>query len=675
MSTPSPLGCATVLPLHQIARHVNPVPFVAVIFAMISFSLIPSASSCKTSTDSHGLVTDCQNQQLRYINHIPDGTITLDISYNNFPAINFYMFPVSNIDVKYLTMQHCNTKGIETQAFDQFTKLIKLDLSHNYISTIDETAFLSCTRLKQVNLSNNNITELSAQYFSGLSLHFLDLSNNAMTYLQNDVFNQLTLRNLNLSGNSFSLLSSDVLDPLRGSLRSIQIAYNIEPLTLPEDFFRDLEMDVVDLSYCQLTDFQFAQIISAISLDLSGNAVGTGVSFSQFQSLQKLYMNSMDLRNISRSFLRPLRQLSHLYITDNSIYELEQELFVFNMYLEVINLSGNNIESLPPSLGRLVYLRVFNLSHNYINDINNDAFNSMESLQTLDLSFNSIQALPNTFSNTMNRVHNLNISSNPWHCNCQMSWVRASYRTDNRFGITSCETPQQMPLFRLRPVDFQCSKPIITSITENITVPTGESFMVKCNSASDPAPEIRLRNPAGEEMRFQPSPDRSRTITFAMWRISNAEESQSGAYICNATNRLGTIIRTIDIKIMDASLITTRLPLTSSTKATEAEGDIVTTLSYVPTMYSIPTHEQELNNSIYPIGTSTPVFNTERPSFFTGVTLIIVIVASIVVVLVLVIIVCCCCAKRRKTKDEYSPVKSQAFRDLELPDIPPPIHV
>ena len=68
----------------------------------------------------------------------------------------------------------------------------------------------------------------------------------------------------------------------------------------------------------------------------------------------------MDLRNVSKSFLRPLIQLSHLYIRENPIYELEEDVFEVNQFLEVLDLSRNNLDQLPESLGMLMYLRICN---------------------------------------------------------------------------------------------------------------------------------------------------------------------------------------------------------------------------------------------------------------------------------------------------------------------------
>ena len=307
----------------------------------------------------------------------------------------------------------------------------------------------------------------------------------------------------------------------------------------------------------------------------------------------------------------------------------------------------------------------------------------MASLRALDLSYNGIQVLPSSFSSTLNRVPHVNLTGNPWHCNCEMSWVRASITTNNRFDINACETPQNMDLFRMRPVDFQCTIPDITSITGNITVAIGASFFFKCNAAADPAPEVRLQNPMGEEMRFHPSPDRSRTITFAMWKISGAKTSHSGDYICNATNRLGATIRTIYINVVDPTLITTPViptTTTTTTTTTTSTQDVerFITMNLQPTtINSLRTKstDQQNINYVNALGTSNPVFPTENPSYFIGLTLIMLIVGSVLVFIMIVITVCCCLAKKHKTKKEYTPVKSQQYRDLELPDRPPPIHV
>ena len=95
------------------------------------------------------------------------------------------------------------------------------------------------------------------------------------------MFTGLTLRSLNLSGNALMTLSPDILDPVRGSLRSVQIMLNHGPLTLDKNLFRDMEMDTINVAYSQLTGMEFVQSVSAISLDISGNIVTSGIHFSR----------------------------------------------------------------------------------------------------------------------------------------------------------------------------------------------------------------------------------------------------------------------------------------------------------------------------------------------------------------------------------------------------------
>ena len=88
--------------------------------------IITTADNCDTclcTNTPRGLLVDCQNQNLQYVNSIPDGAVTLDLSWNNFPQINYFMFPLSDLDVKYLIIEHSNVREVENQAFDRFTKL------------------------------------------------------------------------------------------------------------------------------------------------------------------------------------------------------------------------------------------------------------------------------------------------------------------------------------------------------------------------------------------------------------------------------------------------------------------------------------------------------------------------------------------------------------------------
>lgn len=93
--------------------------------------------------------------------------------------------------------------------------------------------------------------------------------------------------------------------------------------------------------------------------------------------------------------------------------------------LQILDLSDNELTTLPVGLcDSTPRLRVVNISHNQLKKIPLTTFrNCPKSLEQIEMQNNnfstlSFETLPWTY------LYSLNMSSNPWNCDCAMQWVK-----------------------------------------------------------------------------------------------------------------------------------------------------------------------------------------------------------------------------------------------------------
>ena len=153
-------------------------------------ALCPSVCSCITS--SNGVHVDCSSRGLSSIpRHLPTNTVVLLLHDNKITSI-------------------------ESDTFNNFRNLIRLDLDNNEISVIEDNNFNNLPNLKYLYLHTNRITSIKSDMFNKLSkLVDLFLNQNRITSIKSDMFNNLmNLRKLFLHQNRITSIKSDTFKNL-----------------------------------------------------------------------------------------------------------------------------------------------------------------------------------------------------------------------------------------------------------------------------------------------------------------------------------------------------------------------------------------------------------------------------------------------------------------------------
>ncbi|XP_043911416.1 leucine-rich repeat-containing protein 17-like [Protopterus annectens] len=263
----------------------------------------------------------------------------------------------------------------------------------------------------------------------------LDLKHNNLSEVDMDSFGELwSMKILIISHNQINKICSEAFTSF-GFLEKLDLSNNW--LTeLPQDFSNSL--------------------VSLRELKLSNNRLQM-VKFGSLQHLEKLEKLDMSgnwVYSLEKGTFRGLSKLRYLYLQRNRITVLHNGLFFMIQNVEVLHLGGNNIST-----------------------IEMEAFNSLHHITLLGLRNNQLTHLKfKTFSNIVTLGTHLQLSGNPWMCDCDLQRVfgkilSVRYLHVDDYDNITCASPAQLTGFPLKSVDTQlCIAETATVLVITITV-------------------------------------------------------------------------------------------------------------------------------------------------------------------------------------------------------------
>ncbi|KAM9612729.1 toll-like receptor 5 isoform 1-T7 [Trichechus inunguis] len=277
--------------------------------------------------------------------------VRLDLSHGFIFSLNFWLFETLK-ELKLLNLAHNKINKIVEGAFYGLDSLQVLNLSYNLLGELYNSNFNGLPKVRYIDLQNNHIGIIQDQTFKLLeNLYTLDLRDNALKTIYfipsiPNIFlggNKLvTLPNINLTSN-FIQLSENRLENLADLYFLLQVPH-LQILILNQN----------RLSSCSQRHTP-AQNLSLERLFLGENmlqlAWETGFCWDIFKGLshlQVLFLNSNYLNFLPPGVFSDLIALRELYLGSNRLMVLSPGDLPAN--LKILDVSRNQLLSPDPSL-------------------------------------------------------------------------------------------------------------------------------------------------------------------------------------------------------------------------------------------------------------------------------------------------------------------------------------
>ena len=326
---------------------------------------------------------------------------SIDFSHNKLTSIPVELCNISTLKqlclcdnlLNSISLQNCPASSIDLgmNNLDKMPALSNhlesITLDYNNISVLSSIS----TRIQKLSISHNKISEIG---ISGVfpSLTILDLSYNELTSLEN--INKMfpSLKNLDISNNNLTELKElpETIEELR---------CNSNQLTNFPDNFSELKV----IKIANFSDNQIESIpqlpSSLLMLFVYNNNI-TSITDSRCPKMTHIFMMRNKIENI------PNIEQNRITEMNLSFNNLSNLIIPPNMiYITDLDLSNNNLESLPPEIFNITYLRRLSAINNKLITIPDTITNSR--LISLNLSLNNIEHLPE-LPFTLEELHMVN---------------------------------------------------------------------------------------------------------------------------------------------------------------------------------------------------------------------------------------------------------------------------
>ncbi|XP_068919301.1 platelet glycoprotein Ib alpha chain [Petaurus breviceps papuanus] len=207
-------------------------------------------------------------------------------------------------------------------------------------------------------------------------------------------------------------------------------------------------------------------------LSLAKNNMNVLVADGKLPLLSQLDLSYNDLKTLPQ-LGHSLPSLTLLDLSRNALESLSPEVLTGLGSLENLYLQGNKLRSLPQNFLRATpKLQKLNLANNYLQQLSADLLVGLENLNTLFLQNNHLSVLPLGFFGD-HLLPYVFLHSNPWNCNCELRYLR-HWLQENQGNVylwkegvdvkvmtpdvksVQCETPFRTPVYT-----FSANCPII----------------------------------------------------------------------------------------------------------------------------------------------------------------------------------------------------------------------
>ncbi|XP_041988192.1 leucine-rich repeat-containing protein 24 [Aricia agestis] len=290
-------------------------------------------------------------------------------------------------------------------------------------------------------------------------------------------------------------------------------------------------------------------------LDLSGNNLQIlpqeAFARTGLVNLQRVYLRNCNIGQINDRAFKGLTNLVELDLSHNLLTQIPSNSFVDAPFLRDLTLSHNPIIKIhADSLSNLGSVVKLDLSKCEIRDINSDVFRSLQSVESIKLNGNNLRDLPLSSLEKLEKLRVIDLSDNPWICDCRLRDVKMWLSKHKLFSTPSCAMPPRLAnksFSELSLDEFAC-KPEILPVSRHVEATLGDNATIVCRTEAVPAANINwywngrlLMNGSifnsNQRIHIFEAGEAKKRSTLV---ITNTQESDSTEFYCVALNKGGT---------------------------------------------------------------------------------------------------------------------------------------
>ena len=382
----------------------------------------------------------------------------LDLQSNRIPSIPPRAFWGLGNLIR-LDIHQSRIETLQNDSFEGLESLEILDLTGNHLFYVTKDMLLFSSRLQSVVLSSNWFTELSPKQFDDIAsltslnlarcritdlrpqhggwnlrnLKFLDISHNRLVRIEKNSFYGMTnLTTLDISNNRLLTTIENGAFASIGRLQILSLSYLSYLGQLHSPFTNLNKLTILDMSHTSVA-LSYA-LFTGLSNIRRLNMRGSGLTLSSFwdshtedlpvlsalSTLERLYLKGNKLDRLKPGTFQGLQNLQNLEIDNSDITSLNEDIFLNLTSLQYLSIDVNHITELTSRhLADLSSLVGVSIKRNEIKGLASDVFTNNPHLSYLYISHNHLTTVK---EGTILPRQTLDVSNNPFGCNCDLTW-------------------------------------------------------------------------------------------------------------------------------------------------------------------------------------------------------------------------------------------------------------
>uniref|UniRef100_A0AC35U6H7 EGF-like domain-containing protein n=1 Tax=Rhabditophanes sp. KR3021 TaxID=114890 RepID=A0AC35U6H7_9BILA len=388
---------------------------------------------CPLECFCEGTVVDCSDRGLNVIpENIPTFVTVLDLSNNNL-------------------------KNIEAVKVTKLIRLVKLDISKNHLSGMEE-GVLDLPFLTDVNMNGNHLSHFNAAIFGNRAtrIQTLLLNDNMLQCISFGTFSKLTnIKHLSLANNKISTIMENAFSSLNNlkhlDLNNNEFNCNCHLI----NFVKELNLNLTHKLEKQTgakcftpSNLRSRGVSSMSSHELICSEDGENVCIDSGNYCPiGCDCQGTVVRCSGKQFKKfPIgipTDTTELFFDNNILTKVPVDELLKLTSLVKLDLSNNNLSNIPSkSFQKCSKLSTLILSYNKLACLETDAFYGLHNLRILSLHANNLSKLPETAFSHLTNISHIALGNNQLYCDCEMTWfskwIKAKFVEP---GIAKCEEP------------------------------------------------------------------------------------------------------------------------------------------------------------------------------------------------------------------------------------------